>query len=1267
MILGKQKNLILNLFFIFVFVFNGILAETVVFTKADSADWTIEENQDRITDNVWITRKHNQSIFNIAVESGYSGSSGSPVGTLWSNSTSSTASPESYTNFVAMHGGSPSSIINDTVSLYLPDEGLYFDVTFTSYSGGPNGGGGFSYSRTSVTPSLVVSPDSLSADLNTGETITQTLTLTNSGDSNLNWEIDIDWITMDSVTFVKENNVDHHLPVNQDRITDDIWITREQGGAIFNIFYESQDWHPHNPAGTEWAAGSFDDIGSVVFETFGTDVLGHSIGDSLNNYFIPNNLPLLMHLIDDDVYYEVYFHSWQLGNVGDGGGGFSYTRVTEPRAIHLSSESGTVAAGSSFDVDVMFDASGMYSGDYYANITISSNDTSNAQIVVPAHLSVTGSPNIWVEEDTLDFGEVFVNYSGPGNYGGSKELRMGNNGTDILNVSSITVDNAAFTISQSSATLDHGENLSLTINFMTADGVGSYNANITIVSDDSDEGTITIPVIVDAVEPPVLSAPDSISAAINVGDSLGQSFTLSNTGVGELTYELDVIARSQRGEPRPYVSQANPQARRLPFDGYFDYTNSETRQRMREKALQLSNDSGNNNHSETNHTTVSRDNNYTWELIHTDQNNGTPFDLRNIYMDEQNGELLFKWDSYESWDNPGELLGITFIYIDVDQNPNTGRPISDFIPYFNIGAEIGIVRWNHEFGGVWEYQYSPGFNAWISIDIDTLRTNYMVPYGNEAIIGVKAGWFDGSSGINFGIVVDNAIGDDNDVDLVPSFGSGSYITYNFKPNWLSFDLPNGVIPTGSSQDIIATFNGSAMLGGEYFADINVATNDPITPQYTILAHMSLTGIPNVFVENDAVDFGISYLDFADETYLKIHNNGTGVLEIQNITTDSENITVSETSLDIDPLEMDSIELSLVGTDLGDFSANVTITSNDPDNPTLSVPVTSTIVLAPNVGLDPGSFILEVESGASIVEVLTISNSGGSNLEFDVEVVYDGGRDQNNDGEDDFNTDNQLRIEILTDNYPEETSWVLYQDGSLLASISQGSLNSQGTLYTWDYEVPAGEYRFVINDAYSDGICCGYGNGEYNLYLNDELIATGGQFGSSETVEFTILDDWLTMNPLSGTVSPEGSAGVLLNINAAGMDPGVYSAGISVNSNDPDQGAVIIPLSLTVNGMSSENESLLPAEFALHQNYPNPFNPQTKIRYDLPENSMVNITVYDMLGREVKTLVNQVQNAGFKSIIWDATNDYGKAISAGIYLYQIQAGDYIHTQKMVLLK
>jgi hypothetical protein len=107
--------------------------------------------------------------------------------------------------------------------------------------------------------------------------------------------------------------------------------------------------------------------------------------------------------------------------------------------------------------------------------------------------------------------------------------------------------------------------------------------------------------------------------------------------------------------------------------------------------------------------------------------------------------------------------------------------------------------------------------------------------------------------------------------------------------------------------------------------------------------------------------------------------------------------------------------------------------------------------------------------------------------------------------------------------------------------------------------------------------------------------------------------------------------------------------------------------ILTNLLSTGDGKLLPDNFALHQNYPNPFNPVTTLRYDLPENSLVNIIIYDLLGRQVKTLVNQTQDAGFKSIIWDATNDYGKPVSAGVYLYKIQAGDFVQTNKMVLLK
>ena len=94
---------------------------------------------------------------------------------------------------------------------------------------------------------------------------------------------------------------------------------------------------------------------------------------------------------------------------------------------------------------------------------------------------------------------------------------------------------------------------------------------------------------------------------------------------------------------------------------------------------------------------------------------------------------------------------------------------------------------------------------------------------------------------------------------------------------------------------------------------------------------------------------------------------------------------------------------------------------------------------------------------------------------------------------------------------------------------------------------------------------------------------------------------------------------------------------------------------------------LPRTAALAQNYPNPFNPITSLRYDLPEQAQVTLTIYDLMGREIAKLVNTPQQPGFKSVQWNATDMYGKPVSAGIYLYQIQAGEFVQTKKMVLLK
>jgi hypothetical protein len=94
---------------------------------------------------------------------------------------------------------------------------------------------------------------------------------------------------------------------------------------------------------------------------------------------------------------------------------------------------------------------------------------------------------------------------------------------------------------------------------------------------------------------------------------------------------------------------------------------------------------------------------------------------------------------------------------------------------------------------------------------------------------------------------------------------------------------------------------------------------------------------------------------------------------------------------------------------------------------------------------------------------------------------------------------------------------------------------------------------------------------------------------------------------------------------------------------------------------------IPDQFRIYQNYPNPFNPFTTIRYNLPEAAHVQIVIYDLLGHEVKSLLNEYIHPGYQSIIWDATNNKGESVSGGVYIYSILSAKFNASRKMVLLK
>jgi hypothetical protein len=114
------------------------------------------------------------------------------------------------------------------------------------------------------------------------------------------------------------------------------------------------------------------------------------------------------------------------------------------------------------------------------------------------------------------------------------------------------------------------------------------------------------------------------------------------------------------------------------------------------------------------------------------------------------------------------------------------------------------------------------------------------------------------------------------------------------------------------------------------------------------------------------------------------------------------------------------------------------------------------------------------------------------------------------------------------------------------------------------------------------------------------------------------------------------------------------------NNTPQNALVTIPeanskLSFTPPLTSVEPAgSELPVEFALSQNYPNPFNPTTTIRYGLPEQSTVTLKVFNILGQEVVTLVNEVQGASYFNAVWDGRNSIGQQVSTGVYFYQLDA-------------
>jgi hypothetical protein len=266
------------------------------------------------------------------------------------------------------------------------------------------------------------------------------------------------------------------------------------------------------------------------------------------------------------------------------------------------------------------------------------------------------------------------------------------------------------------------------------------------------------------------------------------------------------------------------------------------------------------------------------------------------------------------------------------------------------------------------------------------------------------------------------------------------------------------------------------------------------------------------------------------------------------------------------------------------------------------------------------------------------------------------------------------FEILVDPLDPHTVYAAIGDG-LLASHSDGA--AWDTLLDEHYEA---ELRDIALDPANPAVLyvAGYGKGVFrstNSGADWELLGPG-QGLNSQLVVSVAVDPVDPMNVYAGTV--DDSVQVFCSTDGGDswrrMDSGLPdNADVRALTVDPETGTTVLAALLgegiyRLNLMSAAGDVWTPAlGWSLEQNQPNPFNPGTSIPFSLGAASVVKLAIYDCQGRCVRTLVAEAMQPGEHRVLWDGRDTNGRAVASGLYFCRLQAGDFITTRRMVLLR
>ncbi|MCR9250804.1 MAG: choice-of-anchor D domain-containing protein [bacterium] len=371
-------------------------------------------------------------------------------------------------------------------------------------------------------PDLDLDKTTLNVTVVTGGIGSADLVLSNVGQQSLNWTVNSKYISNSQVFFEKPESADWTKEQYQDRITENVWITRRNDSKLFNIFERSN-------------FGNMTSIGWANNKTVISGTLP-SYDDDMSNAFSGSmsslgGNTLSLHLTEENRYFDVYFNSWTSGNGNVGTGGFAYTRNEVATWLSVSEESGSIAVGGADQtMTVTLDAANLNAGTYTGELVLGSNGVEASQTVL-VNLNVLGAPQLSVD-NTLEFGDVFAGTSSTAN------LEITNSGNSTLNISSVSIDNPVFSVSNKPIAVEAGGTVQIAVDFNPS-VIQLYAGTLTINSDDVANPAFNVSLTGSAISSPtaVLNKSELV-ASLFFGTSATQTFTIQNTGSADLEWSL---------------------------------------------------------------------------------------------------------------------------------------------------------------------------------------------------------------------------------------------------------------------------------------------------------------------------------------------------------------------------------------------------------------------------------------------------------------------------------------------------------------------------------------------------------------------------------------------------------------------------------------------------------------------------------------------------------------------------------------------------------